>query len=160
MPVSKGKPPGVLTMASHSKSKSYLQYLHVMGTDATFVIISKSVCAADWEQDPWAAHHTFTTIKCSCWVLTAVNLQKAEVLALGKPLFSKTNPSIISCLSPYLLYWDAGTTLVLYFSSLRTSMSQFCMNPLIPRRNYTALQDAKSLGQVAQSVPNAIQLHF
>ena len=62
MLVSKEKPSGTLTVASHSKRASYVQYLQVMGTDATFIVISKSICAADWEQDPWTAYLGFTTL--------------------------------------------------------------------------------------------------
>lgn len=52
-------------MASDSKIESYVQYSQVMGTDATFIVISESVCAADWEQDPWTAYPGFTTLICS-----------------------------------------------------------------------------------------------
>ena len=47
MMVSKEKLSGALTMASHFKRESYVQYVQVMGTDATFVVISKSVCATN-----------------------------------------------------------------------------------------------------------------
>lgn len=62
MLVSKEKLSGAVTTASHAKTESYVQYLHVMGTDATFVVISKSICAADREQDPWTAYLGFTTL--------------------------------------------------------------------------------------------------
>lgn len=48
--------------------------LYIMGTNATLVVISKSVCAADWEQNPWAAHQEFAT-NSSCWVLITVNVR-------------------------------------------------------------------------------------
>lgn len=50
-------------MASHSKRECYVQYLHVMGADPTFIVVSKPVCAADWEQDPWTAYMGFTILK-------------------------------------------------------------------------------------------------
>lgn len=65
--------------------------LYVMGTDATLVVISKSVCATDWEQDPWAAYHTFTTIKCSCRVLTAVDIRNL-LLAFSVVLLADMGP--------------------------------------------------------------------
>lgn len=62
MLVSKEKPYEALAMASQSKRESYVQYLQVMGTDATFVVISKSICATDWEQDPWTAYLGFISL--------------------------------------------------------------------------------------------------
>lgn len=150
-------------VASRYKRKSCLQYLRIMGTNATLVVISKSICATDWEQNPWAAHQEFATSGFSCWVLITVNLQKVGASALKKPLLSKTNPSIASCCNPRLLRWDAETTLVLHFSSLKASLSQLCRNSLMPRRSYMALcnlWDAKSPGQTAQSIPNATELHL
>lgn len=49
--------------------------LCIMGTNATLVVISKSVCATDWEQNPWAAHQEFATSGFSCWVLITVNFR-------------------------------------------------------------------------------------
>lgn len=46
-------------MASNSKRKSRAQYLQVMSADLTFVVISKPICAADWEQDPWTTYMGF-----------------------------------------------------------------------------------------------------
>lgn len=62
MLVSKEKLSGAVTVTSHSKRESYVLYVHVMGADATFVVVSKSVCAADWEQDPWTTYLGFTTL--------------------------------------------------------------------------------------------------
>lgn len=84
-------------MASNSKRKSFVQYLHVMGTDLTFVVVSKPVCAADWEQDPWTTYMGFAIHKNSWWILTAIDLQKVGVSRLEKYLFSKKNPNVTSC---------------------------------------------------------------
>lgn len=66
-------------------------YLHIMGTNATLVVISKSICATDWEQNPWAAHQEFATIDSSCWVLITVNLQEVGV-SVRKVLVLKDKP--------------------------------------------------------------------
>jgi len=92
MLVAKENLSGALTMASHSKRQSYVQYLQVMGTDATFVVISKSVCAADWEQDPWTGYQGFTTLNHSWWVLAAIDLQNAGVSNRGNPCSLRKTP--------------------------------------------------------------------